>query len=91
MYQNNEFNIPHTSTCIINTKGKLVDGDIVEITSPIFSSTNYSSGAINLTESFNVPIKINNTNGYIISDGNTKATLVCDDNDIFNMYVKEFM
>lgn len=81
--------IPHTSTCIIRTRDTIKDGDIVEIVSPVFSSVNYQSGSIELTELFKLPIRILNESRMIQNpQGDCKATLVCDDNDIFHMYVR---
>lgn len=84
-----EFPVPHTSTCVITTTGRIYDGDTVSIISPVFPSYNFSCYALNTSESFNVPIRIRNSNGYIDSDGNYRSTLVCDDNDTINMYVRE--
>lgn len=88
-YRKDTFTIPHTSTCVIHTLGKISDGDTVTVTSPVFSSTNFTSKAINMSDRFDVPVKVMNNTGYIIneSDG-LNATLVCDDNDVFNMYVR---
>lgn len=43
-----------------------------------------------MTETFNVPIRILTESRFIDNDGDvdTQAILVCDDNDIFNMYVR---
>lgn len=89
LYKEDEFVIPHTSTCVIRTTGVLRDGDIVLVTSPIFASTNFTSKDINMSDSFKVPLKLsNNTLSIDNTKGDLKATLVCDDNDIFNMYIK---
>lgn len=82
------FSIPHTSTCIIHTNGTIHDGDTIEISSPVFSSINFSTGAMNMSERFNVPIRILNESRSIENDGNITGTLVCDDNDVFGMYVR---
>jgi hypothetical protein len=90
-YREEQFSIPHTSKCIIHTTGKISDGDIITITSPVFASINFTSGAINTSDRFDLPVKIINDNGYIINDNtdeNLYGTLVCDDNDVFNMYVR---
>ena len=81
--------IPHTSTCIIRTGGTIHDGDTVSIVSPVFASLHYQSGSIELTETFDLPIRIL-TNSREIQNpkNNYRATLVCDDNDVFNMYVR---
>ena len=82
-----EFVIPHTSSCTIRTKGEIKDGDSIEISSVIFSSTEYSSRAVNIGTTFYVTARVLSGN-TIVSDGNMKAILVCDDNDVFNMYVR---
>ena len=74
--------------------GTIYDGDMVTISSPIFSSIDYTSGEFNVASTFEVPIHIQNTVGYITLPESTTnvgyaSTLVCDDNDIFNMYVRE--
>lgn len=84
-YRNDAFVVPHTSTCIIHTAGTIVDGMMVEVTSPVFASTSFSTRAINLSNKFTVVARVN---GSVDSDGNLKGTLVCDDDDVFNMYVK---
>lgn len=93
-YSSNDFKIPHTSTCRIMNTGFIKDGDNVTITSPIFSSIDFTSGAFNVQSTFEVPIRIQNSVGYIELPEDTTnvgypSTLVCDDNDIFNMYVRE--
>lgn len=85
-YIKNVCDIPHTSTCIIHTKGIIKDGSMVSITSPIFSSTNFTSRSINMSDRFDVPIHISNNEGYIINDNTLEGTLVCNDNDIFNIF-----
>lgn len=85
-----KISIPHTSTCIIRTSGDVQDGDTITIVSPIFSSTDFQSGSIKMTETFNVPIRIFNEEKRLSLSGNEQGTLVCDDNDIFNMYVKVY-
>lgn len=93
-YSSNDFKIPHTSACRIMNTGKLNDGDMVTITSPIFASIDYTSGAFNVKSTFEVPIRIQNADQSIeIVDDTTNvegypSTLVCDDNDIFHMYVR---
>lgn len=83
----NTFNVPHTSTCIIHTQGVIKDGSIVSVTSPIFASTNFTSRSINMSDRFNVPVRISNKSEYIINNGELKATLICNDNDVFSMFV----
>lgn len=88
-YKNNVSDIPYSSSCVIHTKGVIYDGDIVSITSPIFTSTNFTSKVINTSERFNVPIRIDGSRTIVNdNDAGLKASLICDDNDIFNMYVK---
>ena len=84
-----KFTVPHTSKCIVYTTGIIKDGDTVEISSPIFPSFDFITNALNSSTRFNVKIKINNPNGYIENDDKFEATLVCDDNDTVNMYVRE--
>ena len=58
---------------------------------PVFSSINYTSGAINTTEAFNVTVRVfTKTKSFTNDqpDGSCYGILVCDDDDIFNMYVK---
>lgn len=86
-YRNEEYNIPYSSRCLIHTTGTVRDGDMVSVTSPVFASVNFISGAINTSDRFSVPIVVNNPSGVITLDGNTYGTLGCDDNDTFNMYV----
>jgi len=90
LLSNNNFKIPHTSKCVVHTIGEICNGDIISITSPIFASTDFKSGAINMSERFNVRIKLDE-NQVIMNDkpdGEFTATLVCDDNDVFSMYVR---
>jgi len=83
------FKVPHTSTCIIKTRGHINDGDIVEIISPVFASANFQTGSITMTESFNFPIRILTESRSVENpNADMQATLVCDDNDVFNMYVR---
>ena len=55
-----KISIPHTSTCIIRTSGDVQDGDTVSVVSPVFSSTDFQTGSIVMTETFDVPIRILN-------------------------------
>jgi hypothetical protein len=57
------------------------------VTSPIFSSINYSSRAINLSESIDVRFSTSNENGIEITDDNNEAYLNSKDQDVSNMYV----
>jgi hypothetical protein len=90
-YRQSTYHVPHTSRCIIHTTGLISDGDKISITSPVFTSINYISGAINITESFDVTARVlTETKTFVNNepDGSCYATLVCDDDDIFNMYVR---
>ena len=85
------FGIPHTSTCVIHTTGVINDGDTIEVTSPVFSSINFTSKAINMSDSFKVPVRILNEDRQVTNneeDGSYYGTLVCDDDDVFGMYVR---
>lgn len=75
--------VPHTSTCHITS---ITNDNIATISSPIFASIDFTSNQFNLSSGLNVPIH-SNENVEISEDG-LDATLVCDDNDIFNMYVR---
>jgi hypothetical protein len=82
-----DFIIPHTSSCIIHTKGVINDGDTVSVSSVIFSSTRFISRAVDVDETFDVTARVL-SGGSVNSDGYLVGTLVCDDNDVFNMYVR---
>ena len=87
--RNDKFVVPHTSTCIIHTKGIINDGDIITVTSPVFSSTNFTTKSINLSDRFDVIAKVSSKTFDIDKDdGKCTGTLVCDDNDVFRMYVR---
>lgn len=79
--------IPQSSTCIIKTVGELKDGDIVSVISPVFASADFQSGSIVTTETFDVPVYINNDEHKIVSDGNLEGLLESQDNDVFDMRV----
>lgn len=88
-YRNDKFTIPHTSTCVIHTTGVINDGDMIEISSPVFTSVIFTTRAINMDDKFNVIARV--PSGTVVNDqtdGEFNGTLVCDDNDVFNMYVK---
>ena len=87
-YRPNNYVVPHTSTCIIHTIGKISYGAVISVTSPIFSSINFTSRMLNLSERFQVKIRITNDDGFIYNESETTSTLVCDDNDTLNMYVR---
>lgn len=86
----NQFDIPLTSTCIVHTEGPIHDGDVVEITSPIFASVNFSTKAIHMSDRISVTVhtEFDAIIEHDPSEGELKGTLVCSDNDIFNMYVR---
>lgn len=75
--------VPHTSTCHITS---ITNGDIATITSPIFSSIDFTCNQFNLSSGLDVQIHSDET--LDIPEDGLDATLVCDDNDIFNMYVR---
>lgn len=90
-YRQATYHVPHTSKCIIHTTGTIRDGDMISVTSPVFASINFISGAINTTESFNVIARVTNGSNEIVNDkpdGSFTGILVCDDDDVFNMYVR---
>jgi hypothetical protein len=85
------FDVQHTSKCIIHTKGVIRDGDVISVSSPIFSSTNLLLQAINMSDTFDVSVRLMDPSTTVennLPDGEFFGTLVCDDNDIFNMYVR---
>ena len=84
--------IPHTSTCIVHTTGKIDDGAEVIVSSPLFSSQVFQSYATILSDKFKVKIRILNESKSIVinNDETVQATLVCDDNNIFDMYVRVY-
>lgn len=79
--------IPRSSKCYILNRGLIKNGDVISVTSPIFSSINYSSRAINLSESIDVRFSTSNENGIEIKDDNNEAYLNSKDQDVSNMYV----
>ena len=82
------FKIPHTSTCILCWSGRIYNGDIINIESPLFNSISYNEGPISNHQQFSVPVKIMNGSEYVDVEDGSEGTLVCDDNDIFHMYVR---
>lgn len=84
------FNVPHTSQCYIVSRGQYNDGDMIQAVSSIFSSINLITGSKLLDLSFDVKLRIMNGAKSIEFEGDDAivGTLVCDDNDIFNMYVR---
>jgi hypothetical protein len=88
-YRDSGPQVPISSSCIIKTKGILRDGDIISVTSPLFSSVDYSSGAINTSETFDVKFSTSKSEGVNNEHGDMIGTLICTDNDLFNLYVRE--
>jgi len=83
--------IPHSSRCYITNRGIINDGDIISVISPLFSSMDYSSRAVQLSESFDVVFRTSETGGINITDEDNEAVLNSEDQDINHMYVtKEF-
>ena len=68
------------------TTGVVYNEGQVTITSPVFSSIDYNSKSLSLSQEFQVPLRINQES--ITLTGDEEAVLVCDDNDVFKMYVK---
>lgn len=86
-YRREDYAVPLTSTCLIHTTGMICDGDSVSVTSPVFASMNFTSGAINTSDQFQVPIRIDNDEKRINVTEKIYGVLHCEDNDTFNMYV----
>ena len=98
-YRREDYPVPLTSTCLIHTTGMICDGGSVSVTSPVFASMNFTSGAINTSDQFDVTVrfsqKTREDNGEIImltdemcsAIGDIFGTLHCEDSDTFNMYV----
>lgn len=87
-YRQDEYKVPRTSNCIIHVEKEqeVTDGEYISVTSSVFSSVDFASGAVKMSETFEVPIKVYDGNPVTVFDGQS-ATLNCTDNDIFNMYV----
>ena len=85
-YRREDYPVPLTSKCIIHTTGNKRDGDIVSVTSPVFASMNFTSGAINTSDKFDVVLKLG-VDETITLTGYTYGTLHCEDSDTFSMYV----
>ena len=81
-----KFHIPQTSTCHIISQGIFNNGYYVNITSPVFSSIDFTSNQFQMSAGLSV--KLETDNEIEIGEDGIDATLVCFDNDIFNMYVK---
>lgn len=86
-HRKQSFALPLTSKCIIHTTGELNDGDIVSVTSPVFSSVNFTSRAINTSETFDVVFHTSKTVVNDLKDGEFFGRLEISDNDPFNMSV----
>lgn len=80
------FNIPHTSKCHIISQGTFSDGDMISVTSPVFSSIDFTSNQFQMSSGLSVKLKTNKD--ITIDEDGLDAILVCDDNDVFAMYVK---
>ena len=87
-YYPKEFTVPHTSACMVVTTGMIVTDDMVDIISPVFSSIDFSSGNVDLSSTLSVRVVVENEYQVTELSEAIQATLVCDDGDIFNMYVK---
>lgn len=89
-YRNDLFEIPHTSQCNVHTSGVIHNLDKVEVSSPIFASVSFFTGEINTADTFEVSAHIiGGSNEVTFQEGVIHhATLVCDDNDVFSMYVR---
>ena len=85
-YRREDNLVPLTSKCLIHTTGMVCDGGFVSVTSPVFASMNFTSGAINTSDKFDIKLKLESGESIQL-DGNTYGTLHCEDNDTFNMYV----
>lgn len=89
-YNSEAYEIPQSSTCYIHTTGTIKDGDKISVTSPVFSSINFTSGEINMSERFLVKAKVDTVSRTIENNdasGNFTGTLMCFNNDVFDMYV----
>ena len=88
-YKESVIKVPISSSCVIKTKGILRDGDTIAVSSPIFSSVDSSAGSINTSETFDVKLKLQSTDAIDNTNGDTIGTLICTDNDLFNLYVRD--
>lgn len=96
-YRREDYPVPLTSKCMIHTPtGFICDGANVSVTSPVFASMNFTSGAINTSDQFDVKIQFSPevreecVGGLLPTDSlpdEIYGTLHCEDNDTFNMYV----
>lgn len=88
-YRDDLYEIPYKSTCILHTTGTIHNGDMVTITSPIFSSIDFLSKSINTSDRFEIPIHLNSDEIIINEDEKIKnALLFCNDNDPITMHVE---
>ena len=71
-YRNDIFTIPHTSTCIIHTTGKIKDGDMITITSPVFASTNFTTRSVSMSDRFDVIVRVSDTTKVFVNDQEVK-------------------
>lgn len=85
-YRKEDYSIPLTSECIIQSSKEVNDGDIITIIASVFASIDFKSGAVKTSETLDVPVKVYDGKPKRVSKGQS-ATLNCLDNDIANMYV----
>lgn len=78
--------VPKSSICYITTRGEIHDGDVISVISPVFSSMDYSSRAVHLSESFDAVFRTGKES-VVITDDNNEAYLNSTDQDINNLYV----
>lgn len=89
-YRDSAPQVPISSSCIIKTKGRISDGDVVSVTSPLFQSVNFSVGGLNSSNTFEVTFVSTNKEGFIDNtNGDMIGILTCTDNDLFNLTVSE--
>lgn len=81
-----QYDIPHTSICHIS-EGTYHNGDTITVTSPVFSSIDFTSNQFFLSSGFEVQFRSQQESVTVPEDG-MDVTLVCDDQDVFNMYVR---
>ena len=85
-YRKEDYSIPFTSDCVIQSSKEVNDGDMITIIASLFSSVDFKSGAVKTSETLEVPIRICDGKPKRVSIGQS-ATLNCSDDDIANMYV----
>lgn len=82
----NPIQIPRTSRCVIVTQGEIHDGDIVEVLSPLFTSHNYTSKLVQISDSFKIMVQFKNKEcKYIINNSTIEGTIVCEDNSLSSL------